>query len=175
MRCAVREYMCVLGGDVNYHIELGFAMSNRSTDAGSLCSPTAAEPVGAYPHARRVGNLLFLAGVGPRVRGSKAIPGVVLNHAGVIETYDIEAQVRSCFANVKTILEEAGSSWESIMDVLVFLTDMTRDFATFNRVWAEYFPAGPNQPTRTTIQVGALPQGGNAPIAFEVKVVATVK
>lgn len=137
-------------------------------------SKSAAEPVGAYPHARRVGNLLFLAGVGPRVRGSKDIPGVQLDTVGNIATYDIEAQVRSCFANVRTILEEAGSKWENIVDVLVFLTDMKRDFATFNRVWAEYFPAGPTQPTRTTIEIGALPQGGNAPIAFEVKVVATL-
>jgi 2-aminomuconate deaminase len=137
-------------------------------------STSAAEPVGAYPHARRVGNLLFLSGVGPRRRGSKEIPGVVLSPDGSMKSYDIEAQVRSCFDNVRAILEEAGSAWENMVDVLVFLTDMKRDFAAYNRLWAEYFPAGGNQPCRTTIQIGALPQGGNAPIAFEVKVVATI-
>ena len=137
-------------------------------------SSKAAEPVGAYPHARRVGNLLFLAGVGPRRRGSKEIPGVTLDAAGVMTGYDIEAQVRSCFDNVRTILEDSGSRWENIVDVLVFLTDMKRDFAVYNRLWAEYFPPGPNQPTRTTIEISALPQGGNAPIAFEVKVTATI-
>lgn len=140
----------------------------------TINSTTAAEPVGAYPHARRVGNLLFLSGVGPRRRGSKEIPGVTLDPAGRMIDYDVEAQVRSCFDNVRTILHDSGSSWECIVDVLVFLTDMKRDFAVYNRLWAEYFPAGPNQPCRTTIQVGALPQGGNAPIAFEVKVVATI-
>jgi 2-aminomuconate deaminase len=137
-------------------------------------SNRAPEPVGAYPHARRVGNLLFLSGVGPRRRGSKEIPGVRLDASGRVIGYDIEAQVRSCFDNVRAILEEAGSRWENIVDVLVFLTDMERDFAVYNRLWAEYFPPGPTQPTRTTIQVGALPRGGNAPIAFEVKIVATV-
>ncbi|MBX3359608.1 MAG: RidA family protein [Phycisphaeraceae bacterium] len=144
-------------------------MTNNATN-----SAKAAEPVGAYPHARRVGNLLFLSGVGPRRRGSKDIPGVTLDASGVVASYDIEAQVRSCFDNVREILAEAGSSWDRIVDVLVFLTDMKRDFAVYNRLWAEYFPPGPNQPTRTTIQIGALPQGGNAPIAFEVKIVATV-
>ena len=139
-----------------------------------LRSQTAAEPVGAYPHARRAGNLLVLSGVGPRRRGSKDIPGVTLDAAGRITNYDIEAQVRSCFDNVRTILHEAGSRWENIIDVLVFLTDMQRDFPTYNKLWAEYFPPGPNQPTRTTIEINALPQGGNAPIAFEVKVVATI-
>lgn len=137
-------------------------------------SAKAAEPVGAYPHARRVGDVLFLSGVGPRRRGSKDIPGVVLNADGSMQTYSIEAQIRSCFDNVRVILEEAGSSWDRMVDVLVFLTDMKRDFADYNRLWAEYFPSGANQPCRTTIQIAALPQGGNAPIAFEVKVVATV-
>jgi 2-aminomuconate deaminase len=137
-------------------------------------SKTAAEPVGAYPHARRAGSLVFLSGVGPRRRGSKDIPGVKLDAAGRMVDYDIEAQIRSCFDNVRVILEEAGSKWENMVDVLVFLTDMKRDFAVYNRVWAEYFPAGSNQPCRTTIEIGALPQGGNAPIAFEVKVVATI-
>jgi 2-aminomuconate deaminase len=137
-------------------------------------SSKAAEPVGAYPHARRVGNLLFLSGQGPRRRGSMDIPGVVRDEAGKVLSYDIEAQVRACFENVRAVLEEAGSSWERIVDVQVFLTDMARDFAVYNRVYAEYFPPGPNQPTRTTVEVGALPTAGNAPINFEVKVVATV-
>jgi 2-aminomuconate deaminase len=133
-------------------------------------SHEAAEPVGPYPHARRVDNLLFLSGVGPRKRGSKAIPGVTLDGAGKIVAYDIEAQMRSCFDNVRLILAEAGSSWDRIVDVLCFLTDMKRDFAAYNRVYAEYFPDPATRPTRTTIEVGALP----TPIAFEVKVVATV-
>ena len=140
----------------------------------SYHSNKAAEPVGAYSHARRVGNLLFLAGIGPRLRGSKDIPGVKLDGSGRIIDYDIEAQVRSCFENVRIVLEEAGSKWEHIVDVQVFLTDMKRDFATYNRVYAEYFPAGPNQPSRTTVEVGALPTAGNAPIAFVVKIIATV-
>lgn len=144
------------------------------TDRQTLHSTRAAEPVGAYPHARRIGNMLFLAGTGPRRRGSSEIPGVTLAPDGSMSDYDIEAQVRSCFENVRIVLEEAGSSWDNIVDVLVFLTDMQRDFATYNQLWAEYFPPGPNQPTRTTIQVAALPQAGSAPIAFEVKVVATV-
>jgi 2-aminomuconate deaminase len=131
-------------------------------------SGRAPEPVGAYPHARRVGNLLFLSGVGPRKRGTKEIPGVTLDGAGSILTYDIEAQCRSCFQNVRAVLEDAGSGWDRIVDVTVFLTDMERDFATFNRLYAEYFAE--NQPTRTTIEVGALP----TPIAVELKVIATL-
>ena len=134
----------------------------------------APEPVGAYPPARRVGNLLFLSGQGPRRRGDKNIPGVTLGSDGKVQTYDIEAQVRACFDNVRAVLEENGSSWDRIVDVHVFLTDMQRDFPTYNRIYAEYFPAGPNQPTRTTVEVGALPTAGNAPINFEVKVIATV-
>lgn len=139
-----------------------------------LRSARAAEPVGAYPHARRVGNLLFLSGVGPRQRGSKHIPGVVTNPDGTIARYDIEAQVRSCFENVRLILEEAGSSWSRIVDVTAYLTDLPRDFAAYNRVYAEYFPPGPDQPCRTTLGISALPQAGLTPIAFEVKVVATL-
>jgi 2-aminomuconate deaminase len=134
----------------------------------TIVSRTAAEPVGAYSHARRVGSLLFLAGIGPRKRGSKDIPGVILDAAGQVVDYDIEAQIRSAFENVRLVLEESGSSFAGIVDVTVFLTDMKRDFPTFNRVWAEYFKA--NQPTRTTVEINALP----TPIAFEVKVIATV-
>ena len=139
-----------------------------------LISSRAPEPVGAYPHAKRVGNLLFLSGVGPRKRGSKAIPGVTLDDNGNITSYDIEAQCRSCFGNVRVILEDAGSSWDRIVDVLVFLTNMKDDFKTYNKVYAEYF-AGPAEsakpnPTRTTIEINALP----TPIAVEVKVIATI-
>lgn len=128
----------------------------------------AAEPVGAYAHARRVGELLFLSGVGPRKRGEKLIPGVKQDAAGNVLSYEIEPQVRQCFENVRLILEAAGSSWDRIVDVTVYLTDMKRDFATYNRVWAEYF--GANPPARTTVEIGALPTAIN----FEVKVVATV-
>jgi 2-aminomuconate deaminase len=133
-------------------------------------STKAAEPVGPYPHARRVGNLLFLSGVGPRKRGSKDIPGVTLDAAGNIISYDIETQMRSCFENVRLVLEEAGSSLDKIVDVTSFLTNMQKDFGTYNRVYAEFFPAGSSQPARTTVEIGALP----TPIAFEVKVIATV-
>ncbi len=134
----------------------------------SFDSDRAPEPVGAYPHARRVGNLLFLSGVGPRVRGSREIPGVTLADDGTVASYDIEAQCRSCFANVSAVLEDAGSSWGRIVDVTVFLTNMKDDFETFNRVYAEHFVS--NRPSRTTVEVGALP----TPIAVELKVIATV-
>ncbi len=148
----------------------------------SLHSSRAAEPVGGagtYAHARRVplgngGFLLFLAGIGPRSRGRTEIPGVVLNADGSVKTYDIEAQVRSCFENVRLILEESGAAWNDIVDVAVYLTDMQRDFAAFNRLWKEYFPADGNVPCRTTVEVAALPQAGSAPINFEVKVIAAV-
>lgn len=129
------------------------------------------EPVGAYAYARRAAGLLFLAGIGPRRHGTKDIPGVVLGSDGKVQSYDIEAQVRSCFENVRIVLEQHGSDWSRIVDVLVFMTDLHRDFAVFNRLWSEYFP-GPVAPTRTTIQIAGLPQAGNAPINFEVKVVA---
>ncbi len=131
-----------------------------------LISSKAPEPVGLYPHARRVGNLLFLSGVGPRERGTKKIPGVEVDEKGDILTYDIEAQCRSVFKNVRTIVEDAGSSWKNIVDVTVFLTNMKQDFEVYNRVYAEYF--ADNQPCRTTVEVNALP----TPIAIEMKVVA---
>lgn len=134
----------------------------------------APEPVGAYPAARRVGTLLFLSGQGPRQRGSKVIPGVVVGPDGKMVSYDMEAQVRAVMQNVKYVLEEHGSSWDQIVDMTCYLTNMEQDFAVYNRVYAEYFPPGPNQPCRTTLGISALPQGGNTPIAFEVKVVATV-
>src|ERR1700716_522217 len=102
-------------------------------------SATAPEPVGRYPHARKVGNLLFLSGVGPRKRGSKEIPGVTLHESGNIESYDIEQQCHSVFKNVKLILEASGSSWDKLVDVTVFLTNMKDDFTTYNKIYAEYF------------------------------------
>lgn len=136
-----------------------------------VVSSRAPEPVGAYPHAKRAGHLLFLSGVGPRRRGSKAIPGVELDAQGQVVSKDIEAQCRSCFDNVKAVLEDAGVPWENLVDVTVFLTDMKNDFAIYNRVYAEYFagPGNPN-PTRTTIEIKALP----TPIAVEVKGIAVI-
>ena len=131
-------------------------------------SSRAPEPVGLYPHARRVGDLLFLSGVGPRERGTKVIPGVVLNEAGEITSYDIETQCRSVFQNVRYILEDAGSSWEKIVDVTVFLTNMKADFEVYNRIYAEYF--ADNRPCRTTVEISSLP----TPIAIELKVIATI-
>ncbi|MEZ5307703.1 MAG: Rid family hydrolase [Pyrinomonadaceae bacterium] len=131
-------------------------------------SQKAPEPVGLYPHARRVGNLLFLSGVGPRIRGTKEIPGVVLNSGGEIVEYDIEAQCRSVFENVRSIVEESGSDWMKIVDVTVFLTNMKADFKKYNEIYAEYF--ADNLPCRTTVEVGSLP----TPIAIELKVIAVV-
>jgi 2-aminomuconate deaminase len=131
-------------------------------------SHRAAEPVGHFPHARRVGDFLFLSGIGPRERGEKKIPGVELSADGIILSYDIEAQCHSVFRNVRYILEEAGSSWESLVDVTVFLTNMKADFAVYNRLWAEYFRENP--PCRTTVEVRALP----TPIAIELKCIATL-
>jgi 2-aminomuconate deaminase len=133
-------------------------------------SDRAPEPVGLYPHARRVGNLLFLSGVGPRKKGTKEIPGVTLAADGTVAAYDIEAQTRSVFDNVRTILEDAGSSWERLVDVTVYLTDMRRDFPTYNRLWAEYFGQVPTPPCRTTVEINRLP----TPIAIELKCIATI-
>lgn len=134
----------------------------------SVISHRAPEPVGAYPHARRVGNLLFLSGIGPRKRGSKEIPGVTQDAEGNVTSYDIAVQCRSVFENVRSILEDAGARWEDIVDVTVFLTNMKTDFSTFNRIYAEHFAT--NQPTRTTVEVTALP----TPIAIELKVIAAL-
>lgn len=138
----------------------------------SFESSRAPEPVGAFPHAKRVGDLLFLSGIGPRVRGSKEIPGVTLDAAGSVVGYDIETQCRAVFENVRLVLEDAGATWNDVVDVTVFLTNMKKDFPVYNPIYAEYF-AGPGKPnpTRTTIEVGALP----TPIAIELKVIATVE
>lgn len=131
-------------------------------------SDKAPEPVGSYPHARRVGELLFLSGIGPRTRGTKQIPGVVLDEKGEVKSYDIELQCHSVFQNVKFVLEASGSSWEKLVDVTVFLTNMKQDFPIFNKIYAEYFTV--NQPCRTTVEVTALP----TPIAIELKCIATL-
>ena len=131
-------------------------------------SSRAPQAVGLYPHARKVGNLLFLSGVGPRKIGQKNIPGVTLNDQGNIISYDIRKQCHSVFENIKYILEDSGSSWENIIDVQVFLTNMKDDFKIYNEIYAEYFKE--NQPCRTTIEINRLP----TPIAIELKVIATI-
>lgn len=132
-------------------------------------SGRAPEPVGAYPHARRVGNLLFLSGVGPRERGKKEIPGVTLGSNGEIASYDIEAQCHSVFKNVRDILEDSGSSWDQLVDVTVFLTNMKDDFKIYNEVYKQYFSE--NRPCRTTVEINCLP----TPIAIELKCIATIE
>ncbi len=122
-----------------------------------IVSGRAPEPVGAFPHAKRVGDFLFLSGIGPRSRGTTEIPE------------GIEAQTLAVFRNVRTVLEDAGAGWDDIVDVTVFLTDMIADFPAFNRLYAEHFST--NRPTRTTVEVGALP----TPISVELKVIAYVK
>lgn len=131
-------------------------------------SARAPRAVGLYPHARRVGNMLYLSGVGPRKVGQTDIPGVTLNLNGDIESYDIENQCHAVFENVRVILEDAGSSWENIVDVQVFLTNINADFKKYNKIYAEYFKD--NQPCRTTIEINCLP----TPIAIELKVIATI-
>ncbi len=134
-----------------------------------MTSRRAPEPVGAYPHARRVGDFLFLSGIGPRKRGAAEIPGVTLGPDGRVLSRDIAAQCRSVFENVRVVLEDAGATWNDIVDVTVFLTHMKEDFSVFNKLYAEAF-AGPGKPnpTRTTVEVTALP----TPIAIELKVIA---
>lgn len=140
------------------------------TDQEVVKSEKAPEPVGAYAHARREGNLLFLAGMGPRKKGTKKIPGVTLDKNGKIVSYDIEKQTISVFENIKTVLEDSGSRWEDIVDVTVFLTNMDKDFKIFNKLWAQHFNDSENLPTRTTVEVNKLP----TPIAVELKVIAKI-
>lgn len=136
----------------------------------SIQSNEAPKPVGAYPHAKQVGNLLFLSGVGPRKVGSDAtdsgVPGLKVNASGHFLEFDFEAQVHSVLANVRAVLQASGYAWEDLVDITVFLTDMQRDFQTFNRIYAEYFTH--NQPCRTTVEVNCLP----TPIAIELKCIA---
>ena len=131
-------------------------------------SDKAPKPVGAYPHARKAGNLLFLSGVGPRKRNSNEIPGVDMDKDGNVISHDIEAQCHAVFNNIRNILEESGSKWDNLVDVTDFLTDMERDFDTYNRIYADYFKS--NQPCRTTVGVTSLP----TPIAIELKCIATI-
>ncbi len=144
-------------------------MENKNINASK-----APKPVGLYPHARKVGNLLFLSGVGPRVAGSDSndsgVPGLELDHNGNFKAFDFEAQVHSVFNNVRQVLEASGSSWDKLVDIQVFLVDMKRDFQTFNRIYAEYFKDVENKPCRTTVAINALP----TPIAIELKCVAEV-
>ncbi len=141
-------------------------------ESSKISSNKAPKPVGLYPHARKVGNLLFLSGVGPRTANSdsndSAVPGLELDHNGNFISFDFEAQCHSVFQNIKTILEESGSSWEQLVDVTVFLVDMKRDFKTYNKIYAEYFKD--NQPCRTTVAIDSLP----TPIAIELKCIATI-
>lgn len=129
----------------------------------------AAKPLGAYPHARKVGNLLFLSGIGSRSPIDNKIPGLVQDENGKIVEYDIEAEARQCFANVKAVLEASGSSWDKIVDVTVFLTNMKQDFPKYNEVYAEYF--SDVQACRTTVEVKSLP----TPICIELKVIAIIE
>lgn len=135
-----------------------------------ITSEKAPDPVGPYPHARRVGNLLFLSGVGPRKKGSKEIPGVTLDDNKNIISYNIEEQCHAVFENVKFVLEASGAKWENLVDVTVFLTNMKTDFAIFNKIYAAYFPDQSTQPCRTTVEVNALP----TPIAIELKCIAVL-
>ena len=140
--------------------------------SSKISSDKAPKPLGLYPHARRVGDLLFLSGVGPRKANSgendSAVPGLELDHNGNFKSFDFEAQCHSVFQNVKTILEESGSSWENLVDVTVFLVNMKRDFHVYNKIYAEYFKD--NQPCRTTVAIDSLP----TPIAIELKCIATI-
>jgi 2-aminomuconate deaminase len=136
-------------------------------DNDTIRAGNAPNPVGAYPHAKRVGDLLFLSGIGPRdARGG--IPGVKLDDNGAVSVYDIEAQCHAVFANVRTVLEAAGASWSDLVDITVFLTDIDADFGTYNRIYAEYFSA--DGPCRTTVEVNRLP----TPIAIELKCIARI-
>ncbi len=139
-------------------------MSSQNT----IESSKAPEPVGLYPHARQVGNLLFLSGIGPREAGTNNIPGNEYDSEGQLLKYDIAAQCHSVFKNVRTVLEESGSEWNNMIDVTVFLTNMKDDFKIYNQLWAEYF--GNNPPCRTTLEINCLP----TPIAIELKVIATI-
>jgi 2-aminomuconate deaminase len=139
--------------------------------ADVIHAPGAPRPVGHYPHARRVGGLLFLSGIGPRDPLGNGIPGNVHDADGRLIAYDIDAQARAVFANVRTVLEASGARWEDLVDVTVYLTDMARDFAAYNAIWAEHFPDPATAPCRTTLGITALP----TPIAIELKCIAAPK
>jgi 2-aminomuconate deaminase len=145
-------------------------MNSGGATATGIHAGNAPRAVGSYPHARRVGNLLFLSGIGPRDPETNAIPGNELYADGRVRRYDIAAQTRAVFANVRAVLEASGARWEDLVDVTVFLTDMLRDFRPYNAVWAEYFPDPAKAPCRTTVGITALP----TPIAIELKCIAVV-
>jgi len=138
------------------------------TDDESISTDEAPSPVGAYPHARRVGDLLILSGIGPRPAGGGPIPGVVFDDDGTVVDYDIEAQCHAVFENVNAVLDSAGAEWRDLVDITVYLTDIPRDFDTFNRIYGEYFSAD-SGPCRTTVEVNRLP----TPIAIELKCIAS--
>lgn len=142
------------------------ADQDRSIHAGA-----APKPVGSYPHARRVGNMLYLSGIGPRDPEDNTIPGNEYFADGRLRKYDIEAQARAVFANVRAVLDASGARWEDLVDVTVYLTDMARDFKIYNAVWAEHFPDVASAPCRTTLGITALP----TPIAIELKCIAALK
>lgn len=137
---------------------------------GSIHAAAAPRAVGSYPHARRVGSLLFLSGIGPRDAASNGIPGNVHDADGALIAYDIALQTNAVFANVRAVLEASGARWEDLVDVTVYLTDMARDFKNYNAIWAEYFPDPASAPCRTTLGIAALP----TPIAIELKCVAFI-
>jgi 2-aminomuconate deaminase len=137
----------------------------------AIRTDSAPAPVGAYPHARRAGEFLFLSGIGPRVPGSDEVPGNVYGSGGVLIAHDIEAQTRQVFANARAVLEASGARWADLIDVTVFLTDLARDFKAYNAVWAEYFPDPASAPCRTTLGITALP----TPIAIELKCIARAR
>ncbi|MFY8122820.1 MAG: RidA family protein [Silanimonas sp.] len=139
--------------------------------SGTVHAAAAPKAVGRYPHARRVGDLLFLSGIGPRDPATNGVPGNMLGADGRLVTYDIVAQCHSVFANVRSVLEASGARWEDLVDVTVYLTDMARDFPAYNAVWAEYFPEVDTAPCRTTLGITALP----TPIAIELKCVAALR
>ena len=139
--------------------------------SSGIQASAAPKAVGHYPHARRVGELLFLSGIGPRDPATNAIPGNQHDATGHLVAYDIEAQARAVFANVRAVLEASGARWEDLVDVTVYLTDMTRDFPAYNAVWAEYFPDPARAPCRTTLGITALP----TPIAIELNSIARIE
>jgi len=140
------------------------------TDEDIVHTESAPPPVGAYPHARRAGGLLFLSGIGPRPAGGGPIPGTATDADGNVVTIDIASQCHAVFANVRAVLESAGADWSDLVDVTVFLTDIRRDFDVYNQIYAEYFSAD-NGPCRTTVEVTRLP----TPIAIELKCIARVR
>lgn len=139
--------------------------------ADTVQAGSAPRPVGRYPHARRVGELLLLSGIGPRDPATDSVPGNVFDHEGRLAAHDITAQTHAVFANVRAVLEASGARWEDLVDVTVYLTDMAQDFTAYNAVWAEYFPDPGTAPCRTTLGITALP----TPIAIELKCIAHLR